>query len=54
MRGHKANAAGAYVSLDFTGPHEPGVTGSTYGMVGVEMEHDWGYVGLLPDISRQW
>ena len=38
------------MSLDFTGPHEPGVTGSTYGMVGVEMEHDWGYVGLLPDI----
>jgi hypothetical protein len=32
------------VQIDFTGPYEKGVTGSTVASVGVETEDDWGYV----------
>jgi hypothetical protein len=41
------------VQLDFTGPYEPGVTGSKVALVGVETEDDWGYVGLQQDRSAQ-
>ena len=41
------------VQVDFTGPYEPGVTGSTVALVGVETEDDWGYVGLQKDRSAQ-
>ena len=38
--------AGSTVKVDLTGPYEPGVTGSTWALVGVHEESDWGYVGL--------
>ena len=37
---------GSTVKVDLTGPYEPGVTGSTWALVGVHEESDWGYVGL--------
>ena len=38
--------AGSTVKVDLTGPYDPGVTGSTWALVGVHEESDWGYVGL--------
>ena len=38
--------AGSTVKVDLTGPYESGVTGSTWALVGVHEESDWGYVGL--------
>ena len=38
--------AGSTVKVDLTGPYEPGVTGSTWALVGIHEESDWGYVGL--------
>ena len=38
--------AGSTVKVDLTGPYDPGVTGSTWALVGVHEESDSGYVGL--------
>jgi len=45
----KANPAGRAISIDFTGPHSKGVLGGVWGLIGVEMEHEWGYVGIQSD-----
>ena len=39
-------AGSGTVKVDLTGPYEPGVTGSTWALVDVHEESDWGYVGL--------
>ena len=49
LGGAKANPAGRSISIDFTGPHTEGVAGGKYALVGVELEHDWGYVGIQND-----
>ena len=41
------------MQIDFTGPYEKGITGSTVALVGVETEDDWDYVGLQPDRTAQ-
>ena len=51
LSGNRANPAGLTVALDFTGPHPEGVSGGVYGLIGVEMEDEWGYVGIMPDKS---
>ena len=38
--------ADSTVKVDLTGPYDPGVTDSTWALVGVHEESDWGYVGL--------
>ena len=49
LSGSRANPAGRSVALDFTGPHPKGVSGGIWGLVGVEAEDEWGYVGIQPD-----
>jgi hypothetical protein len=49
--GANANPAGRSVSIDYSGPHTKGVAGGKYALVGVEMEHEWGYVGITPSRS---
>jgi hypothetical protein len=46
LAGSGTEMAGSTVKVDLTGPYEPGVTGSTWALVGVHEESDWGYVGL--------
>jgi hypothetical protein len=45
--------AGSTVKVDLSGKHEPGVTGSTWALVGVHEESDWGYVGLQQSKSGE-
>ena len=51
--GSGTDSAGATVKVDLTGPYEPGVTGSTWALVGVHEESDWGYVGLQQSKSAR-
>ena len=44
--GSGTELAGSTVKVDLTGPYDPGVTGSTWALVGVHEESDWGFVGL--------
>ena len=46
LAGSGVDMAGSTVKVDLSGKHEPGVTGSTWALVGVHDESDWGYVGL--------
>ena len=42
LAGSGTEMAGSTVKVDLTGPYEPGVTGSTWALVGVHEESDWG------------
>lgn len=42
---------GLTVAVDYSGPHPKGVAGCTYAFIGVELESDWGYVGLSDNRS---
>jgi hypothetical protein len=47
------NLSGSTIKCDLSGPHEVGVTGSVWGMIGVHIDSSWGYVGLQKDKSAQ-
>lgn len=53
ISGAGVNLAGSTVKCDLSGPHESGVTGSVWAMIGVHIDSSWGYVGLQRDKSAQ-
>jgi hypothetical protein len=53
LAGSGTDMAGGTIKVDLSGKHEPGVTGSTWALIGVHEESDWGYVGLQESKSAE-